>query len=88
MILAVLVQPEEFTAFLDILNLTYHTSNNPMVIYVRQVDDQWLWDGFDIPTSIANSRTHLPIFTFSQFSSFPSNVTLDYLQSTYPEVFV
>lgn len=88
MILAVLVQPEEFFDFSNILNLTYRTATSPMVIYVRQVDDQWLWDGFDIPTSIADSRTHLPIFTFSQFSSFPTNVTLDYLQSIHPEVFV
>ena len=88
MILAVLVQPEEFFDFSNILNLTYRTATSPMVIYVRQVDDQWLWDGFDTPTSIANSRTHLPIFTFSQFASFPSNVTLDYLQSIYPEAFV
>ena len=88
MILAILVQPEELFDFSNILNLTSHTSNNPIVVYVRQADDQWLWDGFDIPTSIADSRLHLPIFTFSQFSSFSTDVTLDYLQSTYPEAFV
>lgn len=88
MILAILVQHEEFFDFSNILNLTYRISTSPMVIYVRQVDYQWLWDGFDTPTLIADSRLHIPIFTFSQFSSFPSNVTLDYLQSTYPEVFV
>ena len=88
MILAVLVQPEEFFDFSNILNLTYRTSTNPMIVYVRQADSQWLWDGFDTPTSIVNSRSHLPIFTFSQFSSFSSNVTLDYLQSTYPEAFI
>lgn len=88
MILAILVQPEEFSTFSTILNLAYRTITSPMVIYVRQADDQWLWDGFDTPTSIANSRLHLPIFTFSQFVSFSTDVTLDYLQSTYPEAFV
>lgn len=88
MILAILVQPEEFFDLSNILNLTYRTSTNPMLIYVRQANDQWLWDGFDIPTSIADSRLHLPIFTFSQFSSFSPDVTLDYLQSTYPEAFI
>lgn len=88
MTIAILVQPREFPAFSDILNLTYHTSNSPMIVYIRQVDDQWFWDGFDAPTCIADSRAHLPIFTFSQFSSFPPSVTFDYLQSTYPEAFV
>ena len=88
MILAVLVQPEEFPALLQALNFKAQLTTTTQVIYIRQADNQWLWDGFDYYPDIAETRVHLPIFTFPQFASFSTNVTLDYLQSTYPEVFV
>lgn len=88
MILAVLTTPYEFPALSQALNFKAQLATTTKVIYIRQVDNQWLWDGFDYYPDIAETRVHLPIFTFSQFSSFSSNVTLDYLQSTYPEAFI
>ena len=88
MLIAVIVTPDEFRAFSDKLRLTSYASTMLKVVYVRLADGQWLWDGYDYYPNVAETRTHLPTFTFSQFSSFPSNVTLSYLQSTYPEAFV
>ena len=88
MLIAVIVTPYEFPDFSHALNLTPHLATTTKAIYVRQADGQWLWDGYDYYPNVAETRAHLPIFTFSQFITFPPNVTLDYLQSTYPEAFL
>ena len=88
MIITVIVQPSEYPTLVDMLGLSVYTVTSTRAIYLLLAGEEWFWNGFDYYPNIAETRKHLPVFTFDQFCSFPNSPTLDYLQSTYPEAFI